>query len=882
MLVPKLSEYLKTIVRGRKRRRPPPQEVEELRRTFQTRYHHFKLLLNANNKALEMMGDMEQALRGGQPFGMSFVKSASTAVSVSVMQIIRNLEALAPGRYYQLPDRFKEVQEKINSVLVAEKVFRGGRLVVTLDQVDKNMADEVGSKMANLGEILSHLNLAVPPGFIISSAAYERFMERNDLQAEIDRLLQATQAEEVDQLHALSAAVEQLVIRSRVPEDLEQAIMEAYGRLEAQAGKGVRVSMRSSALGEDIAGTSFAGQYRSQLNVSAENLVQAYKEIVASKYTLQAIHYRFNRGIRDEDVAMCVGCMAMVNPIAGGVTYSSNPVAPQEDSIVINSVWGLPKAVVDGSARSDLFVVSRQEPLKLLRKEIQIKDRKLVCDAEEGLSRVSVAEPQSTSPSLADDQVLKLAAMALRLEKHYGSPQDVEWAIAPDETIYVLQCRPLIPIKGAQEWRQRLAGGPANEPALLAGGVTASPGAASGPVFRVRRNADILQFPSGAILVAAQPLPSWASLLSRAAAVVAEQGSVTGHLASVAREFGLPALFGLTGAVEALKDGTVITVDADGCRVLEGRVESLLGSQAPKTNLMQGSPVYEALQAVSKHILPLNLVDPDAPEFKPDRCRTFHDITRYAHEKSVQEMFQFGKEQHFPERASKQLVCNVPMQLWVINLDDGFHEEVNRRYVELSNITSIPMLALWEGMTAIPWQGPPPLNVRGLLSVMFEATVNPNLNPGSDTSYTDRNYFMISRNFCSLQSRFGFHFSTVETLASERSLENYISFQFMGGAADYQRKHARAVFIGSILEEQGFRVEVKGDALFARLEGYDEEVMKEKLRVLGYLIIHTRQLDMIMSDGASINTYRERIVNDLKSLCPMSGSSRNNSVSSAH
>jgi len=865
-MLPKLAKYWKTIVRGQQQR-PPPGDVEELRRTFQTRYHHFKLLLNANNKALEIMGDMEQALSGGQPFGMSFVKSASTAVSVSVMQIIRNVQALAPGRYSQLGDRFKEIQEQLNRVLVSKKVPRGTRLVVPLEQVDKNMADEVGSKMANLGEILSHLNLPVPAGFIISSAAYERFMEHNDLQAEIDRLLQATHAEEVDQLHALSAAVEQLVIRSPVPQDLEQAILEAYEQLERQAGKGVRVSMRSSALGEDLAGTSFAGQYRSQLNVSFENLVQAYKEIVASKYTLQAIHYRFNRGIRDEDVAMCVGCMAMINATAGGVMYSSNPVAPQEDSIVINSVWGLPKAVVEGSARADLFVVSRQEPFRLLRREIQVKDRKLVCDAEEGLSRVNVGEPQSTSASLTDDQVLKLAAMALRLEAHYGSPQDVEWAIAPDQTIYVLQCRPLILIKGAEEWRQRLAGRAASAPALLTGGGTAGRGAASGPVFRVRRNADILRFPNGAILVVAQPLPSWASLLSRAGAVVAEQGSVTGHLASVAREFGVPALFGVAGAVEALKDGTVITVDADGGRILEGRVESLLGSQGPQTNLMQGSPVYEALQAVSKHVLPLNLLDPGARDFKADNCRTFHDITRYAHEKSVQEMFQFGREQHFPERASKQLVCNVPMQLWVINLDDGFREEVHHKYVELSNITSIPMLALWEGMTAIPWQGPPPLDVRGLLSVMFEATVNPHLDPAQGTPYTDRNYFMISRNFCSLQSRFGFHFSTVETLVSERTLENYVSFQFMGGAADYQRKHTRAVFIGSVLEEHGFRVEVRGDALFARLEGQEEDGMKEKLRVLGYLIIHTRQLDMIMSDGASINTYRGKILNDLKSVC---------------
>ncbi len=880
MLVSKLSEYLKTIVGGRKRR-PPPNELEDLRHSFQTRYHHFKLLLNANNKALEIMGDMEQALAGDRPFGMSFVKSASTGVSVSVMQIIRNLEALAPGRYSRLQERFKEIQERINEVLASRKIPRGTRLVVPLEEVDKNMADEVGSKMANLGEVLSHLNLSVPAGFVISSAAYEEFMEDNDVQAEIDRLFQAAGAGEVDQLHAVSATVEQLVIRARVPPDLEQAIIDAYGQLAAQAGKGVRVSMRSSALGEDIAGTSFAGQYRSQLNVSAENLVQAYKEIVASKYTLQAIHYRFNRGIRDDDVAMCVGCMAMVKAIAGGVAYSNNPVDPQEDSVVINSVWGLPKTVVEGSARSDLFVVSRQEPLRLLRKEIQVKDRKLVCDAEEGLRRVDLGEPQSSSPSLTDDQVLQLAAMALRLEAHYGSPQDVEWAIAPDQTIYILQCRPLIPIKGGQEWRQRLAARATSEPALLAGGVTASRGVASGTVCRVRRNADILRFPSGAILVVAQPLPTWASLLSRASAVVAEQGSVTGHLASVAREFGVPALFGVAGAVETLQDGTVITVDADGGRILAGRVESLLASQGPKTNLMQGSPVYEVLQAAAKHVLPLNLLDPGAREFRPDRCRTFHDITRYAHEKSVQEMFRFGREQHFPERASKQLVCNVPMQLWVINLDDGFREEVHHKYVEFSNITSVPMLALWEGMTAIPWQGPPPLDVRGLLSVMFEATVNPHLDPAQGTPYTDRNYFMISRNFCSLQSRFGFHFSTVETLVSERTLENYISFQFMGGAADYQRKHTRAVFIGSVLEEHGFRAEVRGDALLARLEGQEEDVMKDKLRVLGYLIIHTRQLDMIMSDGASINSYREKILNDLRSVCRVTNSLQKGLVASA-
>ena len=131
-----------------------------------------------------------------------------------------------------------------------------------------------------------------------------------------------------------------------------------------EEGRGVKVSLRSSALGEDALHTSFAGQYRSELNVSSDNLIHAYKEIAASKYSLQAIIYRLNRGIRDEDIDMCVGCMSMINAIAGGVIYSRNPLDVRDERIFIHSVFGLPKSVVDGSVSADLFAVSRNHPLQ--------------------------------------------------------------------------------------------------------------------------------------------------------------------------------------------------------------------------------------------------------------------------------------------------------------------------------------------------------------------------------------------------------------------------------------------------------------------------------------------------------------------------------------
>ncbi len=188
------------------------------------------------------------------------------------------------------------------------------------------------------------------------------------------------------------------------------------------------------------------------------------------------------------------------------------------------------------------------------------------------------ADAQGAEAALTDDQALELARIALALESHFHGPQDIEWCIDGEGRIFILQSRPLRQMAAPRSSRV----GAGEYPVLLTGGELAGSGVAAGPVCVVANNLDLLQFPTGAVLVTAFPHPGWAPLLSRAAAIVTDRGGITGHLANVAREFGIPALFNTGEATARLTPGQLVTVDADGLAVYEGRVEALLALAAPK------------------------------------------------------------------------------------------------------------------------------------------------------------------------------------------------------------------------------------------------------------------------------------------------------------
>jgi pyruvate, water dikinase len=846
-----LFDYLSSLFSSKPRLTPA-----QLQAAFRSHYKEFRALLTANNNALELMAEMEQVVSAGRSFGMSFIRGHCTALSVNIFKMVQHLNKLSDGKYGGLDETFRDVAMKLEQVIANRPVTTEGALILPLAEIDVSMVDQVGEKMANLGEVRNRIGLRVPEGFVITAVASLSFIKANDLQVEINRRLKGLDLDNLEELYTVSAGIQGLIASAPLPEKLEELILSHHHQLVTDPDScELLVALRSSAIGEDSSNVSFAGQYRTQLNVSRELVGQAYKEIVAGKYKSQAIVYRQQRGFRDQDVHMCVGCLRMVDAVVSGVMYTRDPDDPRSNFVLIQAAPGLASNVVDGSAATEQFKVRRTSPYGIL---------------ESGFGANHGESLEASSPStLTVMQAAEVAEVGVRLEVHFGVPQDVEWSIDRAGLLYILQSRPLGDSKKEAVAPRRDSSTTDDLPVpILAGGVCASTGVAYGQVFKVRSTLDLLRFPVGAVLVVETPYPDWASLLDRAVAVVSETGQVAAHLATVAREFGIPAIFGLKQAMTVLENTSHITVDATAGKVYSDEVEALMMLAPPKPNLMVGSPVHKTLVAALEYITPLNLTDPASPFFRPDACQTLHDITRFCHEKAMVQMFTFGERYGFNDKAAKQLVVNAPSQWWVIDLDNGFTPgfDPESRYVQLDHIASVPMLAIWEGMMAFPWEGPPPVNLRGFGAIIFQSTRNTNIDPAVRSALTAKNYFLVSKNFCNLSVRLGYHFAMVEAYLSELRTESYVSFNFKGGAADDRRKIARIQLLEEILSHFGFRVERKGDSMTARVEKRSVEYLSERLKILGYLTVHTRQIDMVMDNPDSVCHYKEKFSTEINAL----------------
>ncbi len=839
---------------------------EDDRELFVQRYKALRELLKNNHEVLLTMGDMQEKASGAFVFDKAYIETSYARIADGIKSIIDNLDILADGRYRDLIIPFQEIDAAVRSSLAARVAIPKTDYVLPLQDLTKDHVAVAGGKMAQLAELANALNLPVPPGFVVSTYAYQAFLEHNQIHGLVREKVSRLNIRDYDALQAASLEMQTLVREGRLPEALERSILDGYARLCRDTGeKDLKVAVRSSALNEDIM-ASFAGQYESALNVTSAELLTQYKNVLASQFTPRALFYFRDREFEIEQMAMAVGVLAMVRAKASGILYTRDPSHPEKEEILVNAVWGLGAYAVGGIVPTDNYRISAKDVHDISHEGERRQEVMLVAGSDGGTQEVSVLKDQMERPCLSNEQLATLASIALRVAEHFGRPQDMEWILDDKDCFRFLQSRTLrLPASGVG-MDKRGATVVEGFPILLSQGTIASRGVGAGPVFVAHRPEDLAGFPEGGVLVIRHSHPEYAVVLEKAAGVVSDIGTVLGHLATVAREYGVPALFNAGEATKVLKTGQHVTVDAIYAHVYEGIVEELLKVKKEKKPI-EATPIVEKLGQILRMITPLNLTDPRGPEFNPKGCKTLHDITRFAHEVSLRAIFEMSKESHFTERSSRQLVAaGVPMQWWVIDVEDGIKAGVTGKKVRLEDIISVPLRVLWEGMTAVPWKGPPPVDAKGFLSVMLSATTDPSMDPSVGKRFAEKNYIIVSKNFCNVSTRLGFHFSTIEAYLGEVENENYVTFVFTGGGAESARKNRRAMLISRLVEQFDFRVETRGDAVFARVEGHKRDFMEERLKVLGHIIVHTRQMDMVMYNDAMVEYYRKDLLKGLASV----------------
>ncbi len=835
----------------------PPAAEAPFRRVFLA----FRELLAANGEALRLMADMEEKASGDYLFDIQYLETAAAELDGQVQQLIGALEVVAGRRQGPLRAARERLRAEAKAELSARRAIPAGELVLPFERLGRQMALEAGGKAANIGE-MKRLGLPVPSGFAVTTAAYKELLAQGGLGEWIRERLAQADTSTFEALSRVGHQVQEAVRAAEVPAGVAEAIRRGYDAL-ARGRQGVRVAVRSSAVDEDSA-LSFAGQYATLLNLGREEIVGAWREVVASQFTPRALFYFKTKGLIEDEAAMAAACMEMVEAAAAGVAFSVNPDTGDEAQAVVTAVRGLGRAAVEGSVSPDLFLVDKASGRLLSRR---VADKALMLAVAEGGGTREAAVPAQLrqSPALSAAQLAELAGYLRLLEEHFGGPQDVEFAVDAAGRLRLLQTRPLRvrPARPVAELAR-----PFLRHRLLLEGVVASPGVAAGPVHHLKgvpTAEELAAVPAGAVVVVPHTSPALAPALPRISALVSDIGSSTGHLALLAREYGVPTLVDSREATRLLTPGLLVTVDAKEGKVYEGRVAVLIEAAARRPAPLPDTPVRRKLRAFVQRAVPLNLTDPRAPQFRPESCRTYHDITRYGHELAIQQMFGLISRGDPARARVVRLETPLPLNLHLIDLGGGITE--GEGPVRPERLASVPMRALWRGIShpAVRWSGPLPVDVAGLLHIIGQTAVR------SPEEFWDKTYAVVAADYVNYSSRLGYHFATVDSLCGERTTDNYVSFMFKGGAADEVRRDRRARFISAVLERLGFEVKATGDLVNAQLRRGDRGRTEEALDMLGRLMGAARQLDMRMSDESVVDYHVEAFLSGNYSFEPGGG-----------
>jgi pyruvate, water dikinase len=466
--------------------------------------------------------------------------------------------------------------------------------ILWFKQIRKNDIPLVGGKGANLGEMY-HAGIPVPNGFVVTATAYFDFLKTTSLKQKILHELSGLDMNDSKKLQLASKNIMTAVLAAEMPQALKDEIKEAYHRLCGEHDR--LVAVRSSATAEDLPDASFAGQQETYLNVKGANdIVKHVQKCWASLFGSRAIFYRSDQGFDHFKVGIAVPVQMMVQSEVSGIMFTVNPLTNNLGEVSVEAAFGLGQPIVSGELTPDQFIYDKKTK-KITSKQIVKQTWQFT---QSGNTPISKAYQEKQK--MNDAYVKELAELGVKIEKHYGRPQDIEWGLEKKK-LYIVQSRPVTTLHkgGGTDTVSKID--PKKSGKLLLQGLAASPGVGAGPVKIIRKPSEIDKVKEGDILVAVMTNPDYVPAMRRAAAILTDEGGRTSHAAIVSRELGIPAVVGSSNATKLLSVGEIITVDGSDGKVYEGDIsvteEIKAEDKIDTTNIKTATKIY------------MNLAEPD-------------------------------------------------------------------------------------------------------------------------------------------------------------------------------------------------------------------------------------------------------------------------------
>ena len=306
-------------------------------------------------------------------------------------------------------------------------------------EISKDDAAIAGGKGASLGE-MTQAKIPVPPGFVLLSQSFEKFIELTDLNVEIDAILGTVSVNNMATINAASEKIQALILAKDIPEEMRDEIKDSFRKLNTEF-----VAVRSSATAEDSASAAWAGQLDTYLNTTESTLFENVSRCWASLFTPRAIFYRFEHDMHQSKISVAVVVQKMVNSDAAGVAFSVHPVTEDRNQIIIEGSRGLGEAVVSGQITPDSYVITKV-PQDIIDKNVFPQEKGLFRKPGGGNEWKDIPATEAEKQVLTDEQIVELAKIVIGIEKHYGFPVDTEWAMEKN-TFYIVQSRPITTLK---------------------------------------------------------------------------------------------------------------------------------------------------------------------------------------------------------------------------------------------------------------------------------------------------------------------------------------------------------------------------------------------------------------------------------------------------